>query len=91
MGENRLESISSPDNDSFSPLKVDYMGVLSKICQFNISRILSGLLKWVSLAALAASLVLGFLIVSNKNRCDRLLRFFRGDTALEYERQNNGN
>lgn len=85
MGENRCEPISSSDNDSFTPLKVNYTGVLSKICQFNVSRILFGLLKCISFAALAASLVLGLLIVSDKNRCDRLRRIFRGDTTLEYE------
>jgi len=28
------------------------------------------------------------LIVSNKNRCDRLMRFIRGDTTLEWEAPN---
>ena len=46
------------------------------------------ILKWLSLAALAISFVLGFLIVSNKNRCDRLVRFFGGDTTLEWEKPN---
>jgi len=43
-------------------------------------------MKWLSLAALAISLVLGVLIASNKNRCDRLLRFIRGDTPMEWEK-----
>jgi len=51
----------------------------------NIKRIALWALKWLSLAALMFSLVLGFLIALNKNRCDRLLRFIRGDTTLEWE------
>ena len=76
------------DNDSFMPLRVNYMRVLPNVLLANIGGIALSAMKWLSLAALAISLVLGFLIASNKNRCDRLLRFFGGDTTLESERRN---
>ena len=76
------------DNDSFMPLKVNYRRVLPNVLRANIGGIALCAMKWLSLAALAISLVLGFLIVSNKNRCDRLMRFIRGDTTLEWEDPN---
>ena len=76
------------DNDSFMPLKVNYRRVLPNVLRTNIRGIALSAMKWLSLAALAISLVLGVLIVSNKNRCDRLLRFFGGDTTLEWEKPN---
>ena len=74
------------DNDSFMPLKVNYRRVLPNVLRADIGGIASSAMKWLSLAALAISLVLGFLIVSDKNRCDRLRRIFHGDTTLVYER-----
>ena len=76
------------DNDSFMPLRVNYMRVLPNVLLANIGGIALSAMKWLSLAALAISLVLGFLIASNKNRCDRLLQFFGGDTTLEWEEPN---
>ena len=76
------------DNDSFMPLRVNYRRVLPNVLRANIRGIASSAMKWLSLAALAISLVLGVLIVSNKNRCDRLMRFIRGDTTLEWEAPN---
>jgi len=76
------------DNDSFMPLKVNYRRVLPNVLRADIGGIASSAMKWLSLAALAISLVLGFLIVSNRNRCDRLVRFFGGDTTLEWEKPN---
>ena len=69
------------------------MDKVKLVCWFGIRFakiviMLEGIMKWLPLVALAISLVLGFLIVSNKNHCDRLLRFIRGDTTLEYERPN---
>ena len=76
------------DNDSFMPLRVNYRRVLPNVLRANIRGIALSAMKWLSLAALAISLVLGVLIVSNKNRCDGLVRFFGGDTTLESERRN---
>ena len=76
------------DNDSFMPLMVNYRRVLPNVLRANIRGIALRAMKWLSLAALAISLVLGVLIVSNKNRCDRLMRFIRGDTTLEWEAPN---
>ena len=76
------------DNDSFIPLRVNYRRVLPNVLRANIRGIALSAMKWLSLAALAISLVLGVLIVSNKNRCDRLMRFIRGDTTLEWEAPN---
>ena len=76
------------DNDSFMPLRVNYRRVLPNVLRANIGGIALWVLKWLSLAALAISLVFGVLIVSNKNRCDRLMRFIRGDTTLEWEAPN---
>ena len=76
------------DNDSFMPLRVNYRRVLLNVLRANIRGIALSAMKWLSLAALAISLVLGVLIVSNKNRCDRLMRFIRGDTTLEWEAPN---
>ena len=76
------------DNDSFMPLRVNYRRVLPNVLRADIGGIASSAMKWLSLAALAISLVLGFLIVSNRNRCDRLVRFFGGDTTLEWEKPN---
>ena len=76
------------DNDSFMPLRVNYRRVLPNVLRADIGGIALSAMKWLSLVALAISLVLGFLIASNKNRCDRLLRFFGGDTTLESERRN---
>lgn len=76
------------DNDSFMPLRVNYRRVLPNVLRANIRGIALSAMKWLSLAALAISLVLGVLIVSNKNRCDRLMRFIRGDTTLEWEAPN---
>lgn len=76
------------DNDSFMPLRVNYRRVLPNVLRANIGGIALSAMKWLSLAALAISLVLGVLIVSNKNRCDRLMRFIRGDTTLEWEAPN---
>ena len=75
------------DNDSFMPLRVNYRRVLPNVLRADIGGIASSAMKWLSLVVLAFSLVLGFLIASNKNRCDRLLRFFGGDTTLESERR----
>ena len=90
--EKRPESISSSDAPTYLPLRVNYVGSLLSYFRSNIKGIALGIalwaLKWLSLAALAISLVLGGLIVSNKNRCDRLLQFFRGDTTIQYERAN---
>ena len=90
--EKRHESISSSDTPTYLPLRVNYIGSLLSYLRANIKGIALGIalwtLKWLSLVALAISLVLGFLIASNKNRCDRLLRFFGGDTTLESERRN---
>ena len=88
LREKRRESTSLADNGSFSPLKVNYWSILPIVLRANIEGIALWVLKWLSLAALAISLVLGFLIVSNKNRCDRLVRFFGGDTTLEWEKPN---
>jgi len=76
--------------NSFAPLKVNYTRVLPIVFRSNIKGFALWALKWLSLVVLAFSLVLGFLIASNKNRCDRLLRFFGGDTTLESERRNHG-
>ena len=86
--EKRHESISSSDTPTYLPLRVNYIGSLLSYLRVNIKWIALWLLKWLSLVVLAFSLVLGFLIASNKNRCDRLLRFFGGDTTLESERRN---
>jgi len=85
--EKRHESISSSDTPTYLPLRVNYIGSLLSYLRVNIKGFALWALKWLSLAALAFSLVLGFLIASNKNRCDRLLRFFGGDTTLESERR----
>ena len=85
LGEKRHESISSPDAPTYLPLKVNYIGLLPSLFRANIKGLALWALKWLSLAALAISLVLGFLVVSDKNRCERLLRFFRGDTTMQYE------
>ena len=86
--EKRHESVSLSGNQTYLPLRVNYVGSLLSYFRSNIKGIVLWALKWLSLAALAFSLVLGFLIASNKNRCDRLLRFFGGDTTLESERRN---
>ena len=86
--EKRHESISSSDAPTYLPLRVNYIGSLLSYLRVNIKWIALWLLKWLSLVVLAFSLVLGFLIVSNKNRCDRLLRFICGDTTLEWETPN---
>ena len=86
--EKRHESISSSDTPTYLPLRVNYIGSLLSYLRVNIKGIALWLLKWLSLVVLVFSLVLGFLIASNKNRCDRLLRFFGGDTTLESERRN---
>ena len=86
--EKRHESISSSDTPTYLPLRVNYIGFWLNYFRANIKGIALGIvlwaLKWLSLTALAISLVLGVLIVSNKNRCDKLLRFIRGDTTLEW-------
>jgi len=79
---------SSTSQNPFAPLKVNYTRVLPIVFRSNIKGFALSALKWLSLAALVFSLVLGFLIASNKNRCDRLLRFIRGDTTLEWEKPN---
>lgn len=81
------QTTSQSSQNSFAPLKVDYTRVLPIVFRSNIKGFALLALKWLSLAALAFSLVLGFLIALNKNRCDRLLRFFGGDTTLESERR----
>ena len=86
--EKRHESISSSDTPTYLPLRVNYIGSLLSYLRVNIKWIALWLLKWLLLVALVFSLVLGFLIALNKNRCDRLLRFFGGDTTLESERRN---
>ena len=86
--EKRHESISSSDTPTYLPLRVNYIGSLLSYLRVNIKWIALWLLKWLSLVVLAFSLVLGFLIASNKNRCDRLMRFIRGDTTLEWEDPN---
>ena len=86
--EKRHESISSSDTPTYLPLRVNYIGSLLRYFRANIGGIALSAMKWLSLAALAISFVLGFLIVSNKNRCDKLLRFFRGVTTIQYERVN---
>ena len=86
--EKRHESISSSDTPTYLPLRVNYIGSLLSYLRVNIKWIALWLLKWLLLVALVFSRVLGFLIASNKNRCDRLLRFFGGDTTLESERRN---
>ena len=86
--EERRESVSMPGNQAYLPVKVNYWSILPIVLRANIGGIALWVLKWLSLAALAISLVLGFTVVSNKNRCDRLLRFFRGDTTLEWETPN---
>jgi len=86
--EKRHESISSSDTPTYLPLRVNYIGSLLSYLRVNIKGIALRALKWLSLVVLVFSLVLGFLIASNKNRCDRLLRFFGGDTTLESERRN---
>ena len=87
--EKRHESISSSDTPTYLPLRVNYIGSLLRYFRANIGGIALSAMKWLSLAALAISFVLGFLIVSNnKNRCDRLMRFIRGDTTLEWEDPN---
>ena len=78
---------SSTSQNPFAPLKVNYTRVLPIVFRFNIKGFALWALKWLSLVVLAFSLVLGFLIASNKNRWDRLLRFFGGDTTLESERR----
>ena len=75
------------DNDSFMPLRVNYRRVLPNVLRADIGGIASSAMKWLLLVVLAFSLVFGFLIATNKNRCDRLLRFFGGDTTLESERR----
>lgn len=90
--EKRRESVSSSDTPAYLPLRANYTSVLPRLFWASIKGNALGIalwtLKWLSLAALAISLVLGVLIVSNKNRCDKLLRFFRGDTTIQYERVN---
>ena len=86
--EKRHESISSSDTPTYLPLRVNYVGSLLSYFRSNIKGIALSATKWLSLAALAFSLVLGFLIASNRNRCDRLMRFIRGDTTLEWEEPN---
>ena len=76
------------NNDSLMPLIVNYRRVLPNVLRANIRGNALSAMKWLSLAALSISLVLGVLIVSNKNRCGRLLRFIRGDTTLEWEEPN---
>ena len=85
-----MESLttSPTGQNSFAPLKVNYARVLPIVFRSNIKGFALWALKWLSLVVLAFSLVLGFLIALNKNRCDRLLRFFGGDTTLESERRN---
>ena len=82
------QTTSQSSQNSFAPLKANYTRVLPIVFRSNIKGIALCAMKWLSLAALAISLVLGFLIVSNKNRCDRLMRFIRGDTTLEWEEPN---
>ena len=65
-----------------------YRSILPIVLRANIGGIALSAMKWLSLAALAITLVLGFLIVSNRNRCDRLMRFIRGDATLEWEKPN---
>ena len=77
------QTTSPTSQNSFAPLKANYTRILPIVFRSNIKGFALWALKWLSLAALAFSLVLGFLIASNKNRCDRLLRFIRGDTTLE--------
>ena len=67
------------DNDSFMPLMVNYRRVLPNVLRANIGGIALSAMKWLSLAALAISFVLGFLIVSDKNRRERLRQFFSGE------------
>lgn len=86
--EKRHESISSSDTPTYLPLRVNYIGSLLSYLRSNIKGFALWALKWLSLVVLAFSLVLGFLIASNKNRCDRLMRFIRGDTTLEWEDPN---
>ena len=86
--EKRQESISSSGTPTYLLLRVNYIGSLLRYFRANIGGIALSAMKWLSLAALAISLVLGVLIVSNKNRCDRLMRFIRGDTTLEWEAPN---
>ena len=85
--EKRQESISS-GTPTYRLLRVNYIGSLLRYFRANIGGIALSAMKCLSLAALAISLVLGFLIVSNRNRCDRLMRFIRGDTTLEWEEPN---
>ncbi|MBR3220871.1 MAG: hypothetical protein IKF72_01460 [Kiritimatiellae bacterium] len=82
------QTTSPTSQNSFAPLKANYTRILPIVFRSNIKGFALWALKWLSLAALAFSLVLGFLIASNKNRCDRLLRFFGGDITLESERRN---
>ena len=82
------QTTSSTSQNPFAPLKVNYTRVLPIVFRSNIKGVALWLLKWLSLVVLAFSLVLGFLIASNKNRCDRLMRFIRGDTTLEWEDPN---
>ena len=82
------QTTSSTSQNPFAPLKVNYTRVLPIVFRSNIKGFALWALKWLSLVVLAFSLVLGFLIASNKNRCDRLMRFIRGDTTLEWEDPN---
>lgn len=82
------QTTSPTSQNSFAPLKANYTRILPIVFLSNIKGFALWALKWLSLVVLAFSLVLGFLIASNKNRCDRLLRFFGGDTTLESERRN---
>ena len=82
------QTTSPTSQNSFAPLKANYTRILPIVFRSNIKGFALWALTWLSLDALAFSLVLGFLIASNKNRCDRLLRFFGGDITLESERRN---
>ena len=82
------QTTSPTSQNSFAPLKANYARVLPIVVRSNIKGFALWALKWLSLVVLAFSLVLGFLIASNKNRCDRLMRFIRGDTTLEWEDPN---
>ena len=63
-----MESLTTSQSSqkSFAPLKVNYTRVLPIVFRSNIKGFALWALKWLSLVVLAFSLVLGFLIASNK-------------------------
>ena len=78
-------SIESPsDRQTFIPLKVNCLKVLSRISFSKdtghlLRRLMNRILKWLLIIVLAEAAFLGVAVATNTNRRERLRQFFSGE------------